>query len=430
MNSSVYILNNIENFKSKLLEVSKTFGFFALLDSNNYKYRYSSFDFIAGLDAESVFECYDNKKAISQLNEYISKNKSNIFTVISYDVKNEFEKLYSENIDRLKLPEAVAFVPKYIIELKNNKLTISSKKSKDDIDKIFEFVQNLQLPTSLNSQKEKIEIKAQLSKDEYLSYINKVKNHIKRGDIYELNYCQEFYADVNNNTDIVEIYNKLNKISPMPFSAFYKFKQYFLLSASPERFIKKTGNLLISQPIKGTTKRGKTPTEDEKLKQELKSSKKEIAENVMIVDLVRNDLARVAKKASVEVSELLKVYTFNQVHQLISTVNCTLKDKVSFFDIFKALFPPGSMTGAPKIRAMQLIEKYEQTKRSWYSGSVGYIKPNGDFDFNVIIRSILYNSKINKLNFEVGGAITYLSDAEKEYDECLLKAKAILHVLK
>jgi len=246
--------------------------------------------------------------------------------------------------------------------------------------------------------------------------------------IYEVNFCQEFYAE-NIEIDPLTIYLKLNEISPTPFSCFVKFKDKYLLSASPERFIKKEDNTIISQPIKGTAKRGKTKDEDDELKRSLQNDEKERNENVMIVDLVRNDLSKIALRNTVHVEELFGIQTFPQVHQMVSTITAELDKKNDFQEIINALFPMGSMTGAPKVSAMKLIEKYEKTKRGLYSGTVGYIDSNGNFDFNVVIRSILYNQKDNYLSFMVGGAITSMSDPYKEYEECLLKAKAMFQVL-
>jgi para-aminobenzoate synthetase component 1 len=206
--------------------------------------------------------------------------------------------------------------------------------------------------------------------------------------------------------------------------------EQFLLSASPERFIKKVGKKIISQPIKGTARRGANEEEDKQIKHHLFNDPKERAENIMIVDLVRNDLSRTADKGSVIVEELCGIYTFPQVHQMISTVVSELREDVHFIEAIRQCFPMGSMTGAPKVRAMKLIEKYESTKRGLFSGAVGYITPEGDFDFNVVIRSILYNARNHYLSFMVGGAITMQAEAEKEYEECMLKAKAIMRVLK
>lgn len=249
------------------------------------------------------------------------------------------------------------------------------------------------------------------------------------GDIYEANFCQEFYAE-NAVINPLERYLKLNAISSPPFAVFLKLTDLYLLSASPERFIRKQDNKIISQPIKGTARRATDKDVDRKLAQALESDPKERSENIMITDLVRNDLSRTATHNSVQVEELCKLHTFKQVHQLITTVTSEVSERTSFVDVLKTTFPMGSMTGAPKESAMNIIEQLEETKRGLYSGTVGYITPNGDADFNVVIRSILYNSSNNYLSFSVGSAITIKSIPEKEFEECLLKAKAMLEVLK
>jgi para-aminobenzoate synthetase component I len=274
-----------------------------------------------------------------------------------------------------------------------------------------------------------VQVRPRISREHYLAQVEKIKKHIKLGDVYEMNFCQEFYAE-NAAIDPGDVYRELNAISATPFSAFCRLNDHYLLCASPERFLSKSGSRLVSQPIKGTARRGITPAEDEQLKKALAASEKERSENVMIVDLVRNDLSRIAKRGSVKVDELFGIHTFEQVHQMISTVSAEVKEDISFIDIIRATFPMGSMTGAPKVRAMQLIEEYESSKRGLYSGAVGYIDPSGDFDLNVVIRSILYNSASRYLSFTVGGAITDRSDAGQEYEECMIKAAAMLRVLK
>ena len=185
----------------------------------------------------------------------------------------------------------------------------------------------------------------------------------------------------------------------------------------------------MSQPIKGTSPRSENPFQDKANIEYLKHSLKERSENIMITDLVRNDLSKVATRGSVKVDELCGVYSFRQVHQMISTISAEMRPDKNWIDTVKATFPMGSMTGAPKVRAMQLIEKYEATKRGLYSGSVGYVSPDGDFDFNVVIRSILFNRKKGHLSYMVGSAITALANPEQEYEECLVKAAAIREVL-
>ena len=252
--------------------------------------------------------------------------------------------------------------------------------------------------------------------------------HIERGDIYEANFCQEFFSE-NTKIDPLKSYLHLNEISKPPFATFLKFDKHYVLSASPERYLKKTGERIVSQPIKGTAKRLEDPSEDKKMVEKLSLDPKERSENIMITDLVRNDLSKIAEKGSVKVEELCKIYSFEQVHQMISTISCTVSADLSPVKIIKNTFPMGSMTGAPKISAMKIIEELEDAKRGLYSGAVGYFEPNGDFDFNVIIRSILYNEDLNYVSYSVGGAITVKSIPENEYEECLIKAKAMREVL-
>ena len=351
------------------------------------------------------------------------------FGFISYDYKNKVEpKLSSKNTCNVSFPEKHFFTPELLFLISENELELFYDDvlySKLYVSKIIDEIIKVDVKTAI---KQNIKITPRISKTSYIQKINKLKRHIQQGDIYEVNFCQEFYAE-HVSINPIDIYFKLNEKSPTPFSCYVKHNGNYLLSASPERFIKKEGNKILSQPIKGTIKRGENKAEDEQLKQELLKDKKERSENIMIVDLVRNDLAKIANKNTVHVDELCGIYTFPQVHQMISTVKAEIKDDIDFNEILKATFPMGSMTGAPKVRAMELIEEYETAKRGLYSGAVGYIDSLGNFDFNVVIRSILYNQKTNYLSFFVGGAITSLSDPEKEYEECLLKAKAMFEVL-
>jgi para-aminobenzoate synthetase component 1 len=298
--------------------------------------------------------------------------------------------------------------------------------SEQDVIQKIHTIQNVALSKNLNKGLN-LNLNSRFSKPEYMNAVQKLKQHIQRGDIYEINFCQEFYSHSAINP--VSVYLKLREISPTPFSCYYKLHDKYLISASPERFLKKTGSKIISQPIKGTQRRSTNKIKDEKLKTELLNDPKERAENVMIVDLVRNDLSRTAKKGTVKVEELFGIYTFKQVHQMISTISAEISENTNVVDVIKKAFPMGSMTGAPKIRAMELIDHYEKSIRGLYSGSVGFITPEKDFDFNVVIRSILYNESKKYVSFTVGGAITSLSVPEKEYEECLVKAKAIMEVL-
>lgn len=287
--------------------------------------------------------------------------------------------------------------------------------------------QAVELPASTSASKAPIQLKAGLTPTEYLQHVQRLKQHIQRGDIYEINYCLRFFAE-QVDLDVFHVFETLRTLSMAPYSMLVKLKDEFILCASPELFLKKTGALLISKPIKGTARRSTDAAEDDILKQQLQASLKERTENVMAVDVARNDLSILAAKGSVTVPKLFDVETFKTVHQLVSTVQCELKANLSFEEILKASFPMASMTGAPKFSAMNLIAETEQFTRGYYSGAMGFVKEN-DFELAVIIRSIFYNGSTKKLHFAVGGAITHLCDAEKEYEECLLKAKAMVEAL-
>jgi para-aminobenzoate synthetase component 1 len=413
-------IKNIDLFKEKALAYAASFNACCYFDSNGYKDKHGKIDCLIAFDIDKEIEqSYGN--AFEQLKSFVLTNKDWMFGLLGYDLKNEIENFPSQKEDLLNFPDLYFFIPKNLIIIKGT--DVSVLKGKDDlIDKIEE------IDLTENKQIEKLPIQSKLSKEEYINAVNKLKNHIKRGDIYEVNFCQEFFATEAHMAPF-SIYKQLKVVSPTPFSGFLKIRDKYILSATPERFLSKKDNTLVSQPIKGTAKRSEDFDEDNIIKQELRLSEKEQAENVMIVDLVRNDLTKSAVRGSVKVEELFGIYTFPQVHQMISTITCQLNPDVHFVDAIKNAFPMGSMTGAPKYSAMQLIDEFEKSKRGAYSGSMGYITPNGDFDFNVIIRSILYNAQSAYLSFQVGGAITYNSSAEKEYDECMLKASAILKVL-
>jgi para-aminobenzoate synthetase component 1 len=347
-----------------------------------------------------------------------------MFGVISYNVKNEIEPLTSANPLHVSVPLLHFFIPRKIIFKKKQQPAIFMYDGETEILSGFVFANEL-LQTE---RKPSFDFKPSLTKAEYLNAVDKLKQHIQYGNIYEITYCLDFFSE-GILFDGRQTYWRLNRLSPAPMSCFYKAGPYELISSSPERFLKKKGERLISQPIKGTIKRNADSATDERLKRELLESPKERSENVMIADLVRNDLSRVAQRGSVKVDELFGIYSLSHVHQMISTISCRVKPELNFTDIIRATFPMGSMTGAPKISAMNLIEEHEPFNRGWFSGCAGYINPDGDFDFNVIIRSIIFNEQEKKLSFPAGSAITIGSDAEKEYEECLLKAEMMRKAL-
>jgi para-aminobenzoate synthetase component 1 len=369
----------------------------------------------------------DYHNAFEDLKQYQQATKDWLFGYLSYDLKNDIEVLHSNNFDGLNFPDLFFFQPKKIFLLKGSELEIQYLNMCDD-EVEEDFIAILEIKNPRPKTQNPININQRISKENYFKKISKILEHIHRGDIYEANFCMEFFAE-NAVINPLEKFLKLNKISKSPQAVFLKNNTQFLLSASPERYIKKEGDLLISQPIKGTAKRFLNPIEDEKSKNELALDPKERAENIMVTDLVRNDLSRTAQKGSVKVEELCSIYSFEQVHQMISTITSKLDSHYSVIEVIKTTFPMGSMTGTPKVSVMKIIEELEETKRGLYSGAVGYFTPIGDFDFNVVIRSILYNQENEYVSFSVGSAITSQSIPEKEYEECLLKAKAMHDVL-
>ncbi|MEL0650158.1 aminodeoxychorismate synthase component I [Algibacter sp. TI.3.09] len=423
----IYNPENAADFKNQLLIWSQQFDEVIWLDSNQYEQQYSSYDAILAVEAFTSIQT-DYHDGFEKLKEYQTLANDWVFGYLTYDLKNDVEALKSQNTDGLKFPDLSFFQPKKIFLFKDNQVEIQYLKFVDDeIQTDLEEILNAQ-EVFTNPEENNIKIKLKIHKDEYFEKVNTLLNHIHSGDIYEANFCQEFYAE-NTQISPLETYNKLNAISKPPFAAFVKLYDKFALSASPERYIKKESQHIISQPIKGTAKRSLDKTEDNELKNNLIADEKERSENIMIVDLVRNDLSKTATKGSVKVEELCKIYTFDQVHQMISTVTSEVKSETHPVDILKSTFPMGSMTGAPKISAMKIIEKLEATKRGLYSGAIGYFTPENDFDFNVVIRTILYNATQKYVSYSVGGAITAKSDPLKEYEECLVKAKAMRTVL-
>ncbi|HET7117736.1 MAG TPA: anthranilate synthase component I family protein [Hanamia sp.] len=414
-----YPITDFSLFKTQLLNFSKRFGNFCFLDNQKYDFD-RSYECIAGVGISKCLTAGKRNNLLS-LNNFIKENRDWIFGHASYDIKNEIENLFSKNADGIEFPDYRFFVPEFVFILSKDTVEIGMS-SNADSKKIFEEIINIIIPEEINFPKP--QILSRFSKDEYLEVVKKLQKHILRGDCYEMCFCQEFFSE-NVQIDPVKVFKKLSDLSPNPFSAFYRSGEKYLMCASPERFLKKTKNVIISQPIKGTSRRTANTFENEAEKNLLFVDEKERAENIMIVDLVRNDLSKICTEGSVYVKEFLKVYSFPQVHQMISTITGKLRENISFAEILSATFPMGSMTGAPKKRAMELIEEYEKTKRGLFSGTVGYMNPDGDFDFNVVIRSILYNEKNKYLSIQAGSAITWKSIPQKEYDECNIKIEAM-----
>ncbi len=405
-----------------MLNWIQQFDTFCFLDSLHYIKDPGSKECIAAAGRKRQLQL-NAGTALARLQDFINEKQSWLFGHLGYDLKNEIEVLGSSHPDGIGFPDLCFFEPETVIEISANELIIFS----DDAERVYDQV--MKMEDRASPVRGHLNIQSRITRSQYIRKLGQLKEHIHRGDCYEINFCQEFFAN-DAQPDPVDIFRRLCIVSPNPFSALYRLEDKWLICASPERFLKKTGDRIFSQPIKGTSPRDlMDPGNDEAQKQSLFHSSKDRSENVMVVDLVRNDLSKVCVEGTVAVDELYGIYSFPQVHQMISTVSGTLKQNTTFSEIIRACFPMGSMTGAPKKKVMELIEKYEQVKRGLFSGSVGYIEPGGDFDFNVIIRSILYNSTAKYLSFQAGSGITFYSDAEKEWEECLLKAAAIKKVL-
>lgn len=360
-----------------------------------------------------------------EADRFIDKNKANyLYIAISYDLKNHLENLTTKRASKIDFPLFEIIVPEVVIIEDESGHNIIYQNNKSEFN--FDELHKSDLRETIRQKKPQIVFGK--SKEGYIRSIDNLKKHIALGDIYEVNFCIEAAAE-QCDLDVVATYKQLIQSTEPPFGVFYKNKNQYALCASPERFLLKTENRLLAQPMKGTAKRSSDLTTDNKLKKELEDSLKEQTENVMIVDLMRNDLSKIAKPKTVNVDELFGVYTFKNVHQMISTVSCELKDAISFADILKATFPMGSMTGAPKIRAMQLIDENEGFARNLFSGCLGYFTPGGNFDLNVVIRTIFYDANQKKVVCRSGSAITANAVAELEYDECLLKMESLLNSL-
>ena len=416
-------INSNKELKQKVLNWLMPFNTFCFLDNHSYADELGSVECLAAAGVRRKIQA-NSGSALNDLQTFIGDGGKWLFGHLGYDLKNEVEGLSSNLFDGVQFPDLFFFEPEIVVKITRNQLEIHA----DNPELIYAAIEkcSANLPVT---HKVKYSLQSRFSKEEYCLQLEKLREHIKRGDCYEINFCQEFYEESATINPLV-VYKDLCALSPNPFSALYRLENKWLICASPERFIRKNGKEIYSQPIKGTAARNLGDAEaDQRNKSALLASEKDRSENVMIVDLVRNDLSRICKKGSVKVDQLFGVYSFPQVHQMISTIKGELEDQVNFSTIIKSVFPMGSMTGAPKRKVLELTEKYERTKRGIYSGALGYLSPEGNFDFNVVIRSIMYNEERKYLSYQVGGGITYASDPNLEWEECSLKANAIKKVL-
>lgn len=358
---------------------------------------------------------------------FMNKHKaSSVIASFAYELKDDIETLSSDNPAFIPYPSLVLFVPELLVTWELGELEVIESNGGVTLDAA--------LVQELNALHANPEAKAQhtktvsLDKDEYLSQVESLLKHIQAGDIYEANFCHEFKTE-DLDIDPWNTFSSLQNATKAPYSCHLRIGDKHLLCGSPELFLEKVGQTVRSRPIKGTRPRSEDPNEDARLKSELQRDLKERAENIMICDLVRNDLTRSALPNSVVVTELCEVYSFETVHQMISCIESQVAEDEDVMDIIRSAFPMGSMTGAPKIRAMELIESHENFRRGIYSGSIGLFTPKRDFTLNVVIRSILYDAELKRASIAAGGAITALSEPEAEYEETLLKAKAMMNSL-
>ena len=411
-----------KEIKQGMLNWAGQFSILLFLDNNNYPSAYNGYECLLATGAAHSIIAKEGD-SLSRLQQLHNTKCDWAFGHICYDYKNILEpKLLSAHPANTDFPLLHFFIPQTVCYINREQTTLVIE-SFEDPCLIYKAIIESDT-TKRDKQLPKLQFKSRVERKHYLDTILKLRTHIADGDCYEINYCNEGYCD-NADVEPLQVFNALNNLSPAPFAAYYRLDDKYMMCASPERYLRREGHRILSQPIKGTARRDKDAPTDERIKEALRNDIKERAENVMIVDLVRNDLARCCETGSVRVDELFGVYTFPQVHQLISSVSGTLKVDSPFTDAIRYSFPMGSMTGAPKFKVMQLIDQYEQSRRELFSGTVGYITPGGDFDFNVIIRSLFYNAGAKYLSYQTGGAITYDSNAEKEWEEMRLKAWAL-----
>ena len=352
-----------------------------------------------------------------------------------YDLCHHMEKLPRTAVDDVNIPDMYLcfYHGAIIIDHKINCVYITDAELKSGgqlrVDKVLNTIREGEAnPAVVNviHHEREVDFEPNMDKDTYLNSVRRIKEYIRTGDIYQANMTQRFETELRD--EPVSLYKKLREINPAPFSSYIDFGDGQIVSSSPERFLKVRDGHVETRPIKGTLPRGRTPEEDEMLKNKLQNSKKDRSELLMIVDLERNDLSRVAKTGTVKVPELFVIESYATVHHLVSTVTAEMKDELTFVDLLEASFPGGSITGAPKIRAMQVIDELEPTQRNIYTGSIGYIDFNGNADLNIVIRTIV--CKDEKAYFQVGGGIVWDSDEYLEYDETLDKARALMNALR
>ncbi|MEJ7610384.1 MAG: anthranilate synthase component I family protein [Ferruginibacter sp.] len=422
INNNTFSVKDHHDLKAKMLNWASRFDIFCLLDNNGYSVRDTAFECLVGVGCTRSFS-FSEKNNFAAFRTFFESAPSWLFGHLGYNAAGNAYAI--EKPATVDFGRGFFFEPETVLRLTSQSLEIV--KNTGTGREVWDSIINTVLPPAYPPAA--LQVVHAFTREAYLQELDILKHHLQRGDCYEINFCQQ-YTVHDAFVDPVATYQKLSALSPSPFGAFYKLHDKYCFCASPERFLKKDGNRLISQPIKGTRRRDHINIEqDDRNRTDLPLNVKERAENIMIVDLVRNDLSMVCEKGSVKVSELAGVYSFPQVHHLISTVEGLLSKDKHFTEALKACYPMGSMTGAPKKKVMALIEASEISARGLFSGSIGYITPSADFDFNVVIRSIFFDSTEKKIAFYAGSGITFKSNAADEYDECTAKAEALIKIL-
>jgi para-aminobenzoate synthetase component 1 len=410
----------LSTIKKKVLYWLKAYNTFSYLDNNEYNNKPNRFELLVGVGMQK-------EVAIHEIDLF---SGAWIFGHINYDFKNQiYTKLASKNHPHINFTPTSFYIPDIVISIPFGKNIVEITSYNTDPESLYHVIMETNITDTQNYNIVAVENntwQSDFSQETYIATVTQLQQHIIEGDCYEINLCNGNSVTVAH-IHPYELFDTLNQKNPAPFAAFYRRENQFVISTSPERYLYKDNGTIISQPIKGTILRNKEHKQDILLQQQLRNDPKERAENVMITDLVRNDLAQLCKVGSIQVSELFGVYTFSSLHHLISTVQGKLVT-TSLYKMLTTPFPMGSMTGAPKHIVMQLIEHFEKSARGIYSGTIGYITPAQDFDFNVVIRSIVFDANNNQLSFHTGGAITIDSNPQKEWQEICLKATRLKEI--
>ena len=378
----------------------------------------------------------------TELNRYQAQNKTELPFVggavgyLSYDLSHSIEELPQTAKSDFELPDLYFGLYNWVLVVDHWQEEVyfaspdldktAEQKMKREVISEIQTTEKDNISQQLCSNIEYNDLESNFTRADYIAAIKQVQDYIAAGEIYQANLSQKFTGRVNCSG--YQLYKRLREISPAPFGSFLQFPRFEILSNSPERFIKVRNNRIETRPIKGTRPRGKTEKEDEQMRQELLASEKDKAELLMIVDLERNDLAKISKVGSVKVPELYQLEEYENVHHLVATIKAELKDNKDIVDLIKAVFPGGSITGAPKVRAMEIIDELEPNQRNIYTGAIGYLGFDGNLDLNIAIRTILKRGP--KISFQVGGGITWDSDPVAEYKETLYKGEAIIKAVR